>query len=175
MEHLLTAPVWIALRGESFASDLSNLTQSQLDDPAAVWPVYVHNQGGKLPWIFFGIKSYRLYAWSQDRSTAWLKLRSATLRAIRFCWRWFNYVTGMSALILTTAYAPITLNRYDRAVILTTAFLLVLGCIAIAAEGYLFFDQLKGWAYAYHHSLSLTPRLSMRDLGKQAFGLAAIV
>jgi len=148
VEHLVASDVWIAFCGERWRRRVRQLPKRKLIDPQVMWLHYKQTYGGKLPWLFFGIKSYRLYALataSRDR-----RLKFMLVWLLRFLWRYYTFVPTMCLIVLVLSFRPSQLREVSRYALLVIASSTLLGMIAIAAEGTLAALFLKSWAIEYH-------------------------
>jgi hypothetical protein len=115
-----------------------------------MWRAYQETGGGKLPFLFFGIKSYRLLNWSGlavQRGETW---RYQTLRWLRFCWRYYVFVPALSSLVIVLSMASVRLPETAEIALLTISIAMVVGMLAIAAEAVLAALVLGSWAVLYH-------------------------
>ncbi|GAA2758611.1 hypothetical protein [Actinopolymorpha rutila] len=147
VEHLFASNVWIARHGPEFIRKLRKKDQAFIDDPTRVWPLYL-SCGAHNVFLFFGIKSYLLLYWSIQSGPFGKRVRAFTARTVRFWWRYFVYPVVLSAAISVFALFPEAAPY--RSFMLTIAFLLNLGSIAIAAESVLSAQKMDTWANWYH-------------------------
>ena len=136
VEHLVATDIWIWLRGARWRKRIRELDKSALRDPARLWQEYHALGAGRLPFLIFGVKSYRLLAWSRQRGhgSALIRLRAITASLVRPVWRWYFFAPGVALVVTVLAYLVDDSTVYERAGLLTIGFVLMLGSLAIAAE-----------------------------------------
>src|SRR5262249_52818890 len=105
---------------------------------------YRRTGGGKLPWLFFGIKSYRLYAWHHNHQPK--KAASFGIKCVRVAWRYYTYAPVMAIILIVLSFTPAKLSSISRYCLLIIAVSITIGMIAIAAEGTLAAFILQSWA-----------------------------
>lgn len=148
VEHLVASDIWIVFGGPKWKRRVSRMSRETQADVVRMWRAYQETGGGKLPFLFFGIKSYRLFNWSHSaRQTPW---QSRPLRAVRFIWRYYTFAPLMSFLVIIFSLVPNQLSAEARTALLVIAFATVVGTLAIAAEAILAVLVLKSWAVLYH-------------------------
>lgn len=150
VEHLVASDLWIAFCGERWKRRVGRISAAGKSDSARMRRVYQETGGGKLPFLFFGIKSYRLLNWSDQAERRGLARRSRALRRLRFCWRYYTFVPALSCVVILLSVVPARLPGTASVSLLIIAFALVLGMLAIAAEGILAALVLGSWAVLYH-------------------------
>ncbi len=147
VEHLIASDAWIVLRGRHWRDLVFVLDPEDWEDKQRIWDSYRLAGGGKCPWLFFGIKSYRLAAWSHARKSRRAAMGIAAVRAV---WRYFTFAPAMAVLVTTLAFTPAHLQPAARYALLTIAASTMLGMVAVAAEGTLAAFVLESWAVDHH-------------------------
>jgi hypothetical protein len=168
VEHLIASDFWIAFRGSDWQSGLKHLSEAGKSNVPRMWRAYRENGGGKLPFLFFGIKSYRLLHWSDAAKRHGWKWRSRGLRMVRLAWRFYTFVLLASVLVVALSAAPVRLSTMSRVALLIVAFAMAGGMLAIAAEVVLAALVFGSWAVLYHRwprPAVRTPRLHEFNLG----------
>jgi hypothetical protein len=148
VEHLVASDVWIVFGGPKWKRLVRRMHRGTQADVARMWPAYQQTGGGKLPFLFFGIKSYRLYNWSHTaRQVSW---RANALWVTRFIWRYYTFAPAMSCLVIIFSLVPHELSAITKTALLAVAFATVAGMLAVAAEAILAALVLDSWAVLYH-------------------------
>jgi hypothetical protein len=160
-EHLIASNAWIMLRGEQWQQKVLTLGPEQLADPTLMWGQYREAGGGKLPWLFFGIKSYRLYAWSHGHPHR--RLRAGALKATRFLWRQYTFAPLMATVVIVCSFVPNHLPSIARYALAGIAMCTAISALAIALESLLAAWTFKSWAVQYHRFPSASTTTNRPD------------
>ncbi|HEY1687665.1 MAG TPA: hypothetical protein VGF95_02260 [Solirubrobacteraceae bacterium] len=147
VEHLIASDLWIRRNGERWQADLRALTPSQRSDPLEMWRCYQARGGGKLPYLYFGIRSHRLLAWHRSATNRGAR---TCLFALRFVWRYFFFAPAVSIIVILVSLLASGLPMLARWDLLVLAISTAIGLVTIAAEGVLASLLLESWAVEYH-------------------------
>lgn len=147
VEHLIASDAWILRSGEQWQANLRMLTPDQRSDPLEMWRCYRATGGGKLPCLFFGIRSHRLLAWQRSATRRGPR---ACLLALRFAWRYFVFAPTVSIVVILVSLLASELPAVARWDLLILSISTAVGLVAIAAEGELASLLLESWAVEYH-------------------------
>jgi hypothetical protein len=156
VEHLLAGVGWIILRGGAWKRRVRRMKLSTQSDVSRMWTAYRDTDGGKLPFLFFGIKSYRLYNWS--RSPALNRWQRFGLRSLRGCWRYYTFAPAMCVYVAALAVVRIRMPHLMTDALYVIGFSTVIGMLAIAAEAIFSAIQFESWAVLYHAGQSQAVR-----------------
>lgn len=169
VEHLIASDVWICLRGRRWRDLVILLNPEDWEDKELIWRFYKVADGGALPWLFFGIRSYRLAAWAQAcRSRRWSSL---AIKGVRLLWRYYVFAPLTALMVAVLAVVPTHLSQASRIALLVVAGSTVLGMIAMAAEGTVAAFTLKSWAVDYHRRMARETPAGLRELAVILFCL----
>ena len=147
VEHLWASAIWVIARGGEFANAVHALPEGRFQT-RDVTHIFEGTGGGTLPFLFVGVKSYRLEkaALSRAKRDAWRSARA--LHLVRFGWRYY---------ILPLLFAPLLIaagltGRAETISVqmLVIAMLLVFGFIAIGVEAVFATLRMGSWTTAYH-------------------------
>lgn len=170
LEHLVASAWWVVRYGKACAKRLSDLGLLTAGHPEEAWAVYrMREFGGSNPFLFFGIKSYKLLAWSKESGGRKIWIRATCSRLVRPLWRFYTFAP------VVTCYLIIVSSRFrDSAadwIWLATAFLLIASTIVLAAEGTLSAILVHSWGHVHHRQ---APALSAA-LGEVGAAMIALV
>ena len=149
VEHLIASDFWIAFRGDAWKRRVSRMSISNKSNVTRMWKTYRDTGGGKLPYLFFGIKSYRLAHESDQAIGRGWRWRSHGLRLLRMSWRFYTFVVAMSSIVILLSIIPARLSETSSIALLIIAFAMVGGMLAVAAEVTLASLVLGSWAVLY--------------------------
>ena len=72
VEHLIASDFWIAFRGDDWKRRITHMPVANKSNVRRMWSTYRDTDGGKLPFLFFGIMSYRLlHAQDEAKARGW--------------------------------------------------------------------------------------------------------
>lgn len=109
--------------------------------------MYVRLDGGKLPFLFLEIQSYRLVGWYTRSSGA---LRQV-LKLARGAWRFYTFLPMVSGLSILASFRWHSWTKVNLYLVLAILIALCAGCIATAAGGTIATFTMGAMAN-YHHS-----------------------
>jgi len=148
VEHLVASDFWIAFSGPKWKRRVSRMSIATQSDVGRMWKAYLETGGGKLPFLFFGIKSYRLFSfYHANWGRPW---RSRSIAAVRLLWRYYIFSPLASCIVIVFSFVPSQLSAVAKIALLVLAFSTVVGMLAIAAEALLAAVVLGSWAILYH-------------------------
>lgn len=173
VEHVVASTMWILLSGNRWAAKVRRLSVNQQRDAERMWSLYRQTGGGKLPYLFFGIKSYRLYAWSTANRDH--RMRSVCVRLLRLLWRYYLFSPTMLLLVIFATFVPIRTSSIERWSLLVIAVSGVLGMLAIAAEVIVASFRLKSWAAIHHRWPNPSPPKTDRSLAEFSAYMGCVV
>lgn len=181
-EHVWAANVWIARSGERFMELEAEKRESNrmallsaghpatwrdvLLTPEQRWDLYVETGGGKLPWIFFGIRSHRLLVAARcaRRAIRWL------LTLIRLAWlNWFFPIWAGVVLILLLGHSN-SMGLHTPVVIMAASLCAnTLGTLVGAS----FSAITMGGLSRHHDSWKLQDTAKARAIAELGYSIAA--
>jgi hypothetical protein len=171
VEHIVASDIWILVRGRDFRTRLDSLMQrakerKRLAEPRRRWMLYKEFDGGRLPWLFFGIQSTRLLALSSTSSGVLRVL----LRLVRGAWRFYAFAPAVLLAVVVCVWSGDDPRTLDSWLALAVMAVLVLGCVGIAAGGVL--ASMRMGAFARYHHFGWPPAKD-RDLAHHELSLVA--
>ncbi len=149
-EHLLAGLVWFWRRSSACYQEMAWRQIDEAAAPEEAWRVYKSHQAGKLPYLFFAVKSYRLLIWSRMDGSLLIRARALLAGVVRFFWRFYCFTPAVSVLIVVLTRRPESFSGTRGALLLVAALTLVLGCVLIAAEGTISAAINRSWGHVHH-------------------------
>ncbi|AKU18188.1 hypothetical protein [Luteipulveratus mongoliensis] len=150
VEQLITSDLWIQHRGVAWLKVAKRASAGQLRDPEYVDRLFERFGGGTTPWLFVGIKSYRLRRLSRhlEASGAYRRARAVNLFRTVF-WQYYTFPFLVAILLCALS---LTGRHTDsiRYLMLAEAALLIVGYIAICAESVFALLLFGSWSPWYH-------------------------
>lgn len=147
VEHLWASAVWVITRGGDFASALLAVAEDRLQT-RDVTRIFEDTGGGTLPFLFMGVKSFRM-----EKAALWLAganaWRSArALHVIRLGWRYYAFPLLFAPFLIAAGLT----GKGDVIApqMLAITMLLVCGFIAIGVEAVFTTLRMGSWTTAYH-------------------------
>lgn len=142
-EHLIAGAVWMKRSGKLCYDDPDFGTATTA---SARWVVYQRHHGGRLPWLFMGIKAHRLRAWEENRSTPLKRIRATGSFVVRRIWHFGVFGWAISLLLL--GLSEVDDNSAQPYMI---AAFMMLGCIfTLAIEGAISLLLVGSWGGTHH-------------------------
>ncbi len=163
-EHLAAGVVWFMFWARSCYDEMDYQELDHDAPPEQVWPVYQRNHAGKLPYLFFAVKSFRLLIWSRAPGSGLLRARVWFARVVRPLWRFYTFVPLLAVALVWMAATPRGSQGAVGALLLATAFVLVLASLLIAVEASLSSLTLASWGRR-HHSLIPSNSSALSEAG----------
>jgi hypothetical protein len=165
--HLVASAIWIMDRGSDWIQEIKGATASELREASFIDTLFELFDGGKLPWLYFGVKSYRLRKWSTTLKHRGRPLQSWLVRLGQvLLWKYFVVPFWAAGTIIALSSRPVDLAA--RWLLLFCAVLLVTGFLVVVAEAIFAALQMKSWA-AYYHRAPRTPRHAGQNMKASEF------
>lgn len=148
VEHLWASAVWVRFRLRRWLRAMINEMPRDRVKFGVISRNYAATGGGKYPYIFFGVRSYRLkraYMTAQRKGMTVLWLM---LGLVRFVWRFYFFPLAICAALVISIWR-------DQAEDVSTPIyllcgLLAIGCLAILVEGHWALRETGDWVSWYH-------------------------
>lgn len=175
LEHLLASAIWVWARGSGWIAEVGN-SQVDLEDPIAAADSFDRHGGGRLPFLFFGVKSYRMRRWVRILKDSGRNRQSLVIQFVRsILWQYWIALLWISPLVMFLGRKP--LDGLTQWVILSCAFVLLLALITICMELWVAGQQMGSWTSFYHRMRIVpynAPNQRARGL-ENMFALVALV
>lgn len=146
VEHLVASAAWIAFRGEQWAQEVGQYKAKRQRDPVRMAEVYAAHDGGMLPYLYFGVKGYRLWRWGHELSGG----RSAAVRALRLAWKFWLFAPLVTIGVAGLALVPVDYPLHVDVLLLLIVLTCAVGMIEIAAETVLSAHTMGSYAVLHH-------------------------
>jgi hypothetical protein len=178
-EHIIASDVWIYANGEEFRTQIERILAQDsnsrsrgrraartsrhptahplISNPSARWEIYRALGGGRLPYLFFGIQSYRLLAWSVGSSG----IKATALLLLRGLWRFYTFATVASAIIWAYALCRNGQPGINDYLMVAAASLLVVSAIGTLAGAILATFHMEDFS-RYHRKWPPSPAGRLR-------------
>ncbi len=175
LEHLLASSIWVWARGSGWIAEVNN-KQVSLDNPIAVADSFDRHGGGKLPFLFFGVKSYKTHRWIKVLEDCGRTRQSLVIQVVRLTlWQYWIALLWISPFIVLLGRNP--LNGLTKWVVILCAFVQLLALFAICIELWVAGLQMGSWT-SFYHRLRVVPydAPNQRPRGiENVFALVALI
>ncbi len=147
VEDLAANAVWLAFRSTSFREHVES-GDARISDPVNRARLYDITGAGKLPWLFVGVKSYKLDRLAERSRLSGRRGRWVSWWIVAHLWKWYGFVPVATALLLATAAA--SPSSPARGLSLAAFAVLNVGSIIIAMEIVAAMLLHRSWS-RFHH------------------------
>jgi hypothetical protein len=148
VEHLWASALWVLRRGRFFRDKLLRLGHKKRIRPRRIAEIFSQTDGGKLPFLFVGVKSYRIEIAALNQRSVGHRWRALLLGFARAGWRFYTF--PFLILPITFGASLSDTGSSVRVQLLAVSLLLCLGFMAIGAESFWAKHRMGSWITYYH-------------------------
>lgn len=175
VEHLWASAFWVEYRIAQWSDAVRNLSPRRRADPARIAQLFAATDGGKLPWLFFGVKSHRIWRWARKADQAGNTVRAMLLYALRTAWVYYILAPAVACCVGLIAITGAGADYKHQLTAMSA--LLWLGVMALLWEMIGSYSNTEEWRNLYHRwpkPLDGRPRPKTSEL-KFAIGVVLLV
>jgi len=149
VEHLWASAWWVEARVERWVKRLEKMGKKAVRDPLQVAEAFQRTDGAKLPWLFFGVKSHRLWlAIRWARSGNFRRILAPPFIVLRALWVFYIFAPVTASIVASLALTGRSVEI--RTQLLVAMTLLSVGSLALVSEASASYHLTKRWRTLYH-------------------------
>lgn len=155
IEHLGAGVVWLLRRGpDCYGSKQWRKARNDYER----WQAYKRFGGGRLPWLFLGMRAHRLRASENGRYPVSQRRLPIAWAALGLRLVWIYPMVGLVVPPLLIILSEST-DASTSSALLACAFLLVTGSLILAVEGGVCLVLFGSWGDTHHRGLTKSRRM----------------